>query len=228
MEADTLCSSCTIGSCALYTLSESELKSMESRAHKTSFARNEIVRKQDTPLQSIIYLRKGFVKEFLANEHRSDQVIQLIKPRSYIGLQGVCTNSSSAFSYQAITDVEVCFIDKSTFSDLIRGNGSFAREILISMSQESTNNQKRFLNLNQTQIFGKVAGMLNYLREDVYESDVFNLELTRSELGQMVSSTRESVTRALRWFHKEKIIQMIQNRITILDGERLNEIARRG
>ncbi len=201
---------------------------MESRTHPTNFYKGEIIRRQDTPLDSIIYLRHGYVKEYMLHERYSDQVIQIIKPRSYIGMQGLCTNQGSIFSYQAITDVEVCFIDKSIFSDLIRGNGNFAREILISMSQESISNHKRFLSLNQTQIFGKVAGLLIYLSEEVYENTNFELYLKRAELAQMVASTRESVTKALIWFRSEGIIEMDENRIRLIDLERLNEIARKG
>ncbi|MEX0986672.1 MAG: Crp/Fnr family transcriptional regulator [Bacteroidales bacterium] len=228
MNTTIRCSSCNIGSCAIYTLTTTELRNMESETHQTSFRRGEILRKQETPLNSVIYLRSGYVKEFIMHDRIADQVIQLIKPRSYIGLQGLCTNTASVFTYQAITDAEVCFIEKETFSKIIRGNGNFAREILIALSHESISNQKRFLSLNQTQIFGKVAGLLIYLSEEVYENGNFELQLKRAELAQMVGSTRESVTRALKWFHNEKIIQLEKNMVRLEQKERLLEIAKRG
>jgi len=201
---------------------------MESNRYKVRYEKGELLRKQYTPLDYIIYLRDGYVKEYLWHENLPDQVIQLIKPRSYIGLQGACTNTSNVFSYQAITAVDVCLIDKATFQNLIEGNGKFAAEILKALSQESISNQKRFLSLNQTQIFGKAAGLLKYLSEEVYESSSFELHLKREELAQMVASTRESVTRALLWFHNEEIIHMSKNHIIILDYERLAEMAKRG
>jgi CRP-like cAMP-binding protein len=228
MNEKLACSNCTIGSCAIYTLSYDELRNMETDTYQTAYRKGEILRKQDTPLDSVIYLRQGYVKEFMRHQSVADQVIQLIKPRSYIGLQMLCTNTSSVFSYQAITDVEVCFIEKVTFSKLIRGNGNFAREILVSLSHESMSNHKRFLSLNQTQTFGKVAGLLIYLSEEVYDNREFELQLKRAELAQMVASTRESVTRALKWFHNEGIIFMDRNHLVIEQKDRLTEIAKRG
>ncbi len=228
MSALIACDICTVGSCAIYTLSSEELKRMESNKYQINFKKGELLRKQDTPMEFVIYLRSGYVKEFMKHDKLPDQVIQLIKPRSYIGLQGACTSSASIFSYQAITDAEVCFIEKSTFSNLIRGNGNFAREILIALSNETVSNHKRFLSLNQTQIFGKVAGLMIYLSEEVYENNVFELHLTRAELAQMVAVTRESVTRAMKWFHNEGIINMEKQLITIKDESRLYEIAKRG
>ena len=228
MNEKLTCSHCSIGSCAVYALTEDELRYMETDTHQTSYRKGEILRKQDTPLDSVIYLRSGYVKEYMRHQSVDDQVIQLIKPRSYIGLQMLCTNTSSVFSYQAVTDIDVCFIEKNTFSKLIRGNGNFAREILVSLSHESMSNHRRFLSLNQTQTFGKVAGLLIYLSEEVYESMEFDLQLKRAELAQMVASTRESVTRALKWFHDEGIINLEKNRLTIEQLERLSDIAKRG
>lgn len=222
------CSNCTIGSCAIYTLSPGELVEMESFTCQASYSKGEILRKQGTPIESVIYLRSGYVKEYMSNEGIDDQVIQLIKPRSYIGLQGLCTSSPSVFSYQAVTDTEICFVEKTHFREIIRGNGNFAAEILTALSRESLSNHKRFLSLNKTQIFGKVAGLLIYLSEEIYESDRFEPMLKRSELAQMIASTRESVSRTLWKFHNEGIIQMKGNMIRIMQKERLSELAKRG
>jgi CRP/FNR family transcriptional regulator len=228
VNTQNICSDCTFASCAIYTLSNPELESMQSNRYQVKYDRGELLRKQFMPVDYIIYLRDGYVKEYLWHENQPDQVVQVIKPRTYIGLQGACTNTSSTFSYQAITPVDVCLIEKETFTHLIEGNGKFASEILKALSKESISNHKRFLSLNQTQIFGKVAGLLKYLSEDVYENRTFELHLKREELAQMVASTRESVTRAIKWFHNEGVIEMTRNHVQILQYERLVEMAKRG
>jgi CRP-like cAMP-binding protein len=73
-----------------------------------------------------------------------------------------------------------------------------------------------------------VAGLIIYLSEEVYESPVFELQVKRAELAQMIASTRESVTRALKWFHNEGIIHLEKNLVSIEQRERLMEIAKRG
>lgn len=228
MVQPNICVGCEVGSCALITLKSSELEHMGTKAYHAEFRQGEIIRKQETPLDSIIYVRSGFVKEYISYPNAPDQVIQIIKPRTYIGLQGIGNNPLSIFSYQSITRTEICFIERSVFRELIRGNGSFAEQLLISLGQESVNNHKRFLSLNQTQTFGKVAGLLLYFSEEIYNHNTFNLYLKRAELAQMVASTRESVTRVLRWMHNEGLISMDKNMISILDKPRLEELAKKG
>lgn len=222
------CFTCDKASCALLTLKEIEIREMELQTSHTSMRNRDLLLRQGAPFHSIIYLRTGFVKEFVINDHSPDQIVQIIKPKSYIGLQSLFSNKESAFSYQSITDIELCYIQQHTFSELIKDNGSFAREILISVSNETLRNQKRILGLNQKQIFGKVADTILYLSTQVYEKDEFELKLSRTELAQMIASTRESVTKALLWFHEQEMIKMYKNRTTILDHKRLSEIAKKG
>jgi len=222
------CFSCDKASCALLTLNDTEVYEMELQTSHTEMRNGDLLLRQGAPFHSIIYLRSGFVKEFVINNHSPDQIVQLIKPKSYIGLQSLFSNKDSAFSYQSITDIELCYIQQHTFSELIKNNGSFAREILIAVSNETLGNQKRILGLNQKQIFGKVADTVLYLSTEVYDNNEFDLKLSRTELAQMIASTRESVTKALLWFHEQGMIKMKKNRITILDQTRLKDISRKG
>jgi len=222
------CITCEKASCALLTLSPAEVKEMEEHTNNTTMDSGDLLLRQHTPFQSIIYLRSGYVKEFVINENSPDQIAQVIKPMSYIGLQSLFTDEVSAFSYKSITNIEVCYIQSKTFNSLIKMNGEFAMEILIAVSNETLSNQKRILGLNQKQIFGKVADIIIYLSHQVYESDQFDLHLSRSELSEMITSTRESVTRALLWFQQEGIIRMEKGRVEILDITRLEEISKKG
>ncbi len=224
----TSCSNCSFGSCAIVALSSSELRAMEKETWQADFSQGAIIRVQNDPVDAVIYLRSGFVKEYARHQTMPDQVIQIIKPRSYIGLHSLCTDTTSAFSYQAISEIEICFIRKTKFSQLIRGNGHFAREIIKCLSTESMSNHRRFLSLNRNQTYGKVAGLLLYLSEEIYGNRSFGLQLKRAELAQLVASTRESITRALRWLHTENVINMDKNHVTIVNFERLSEIARHG
>lgn len=230
MTSKIRCTSCSYSSCALEKLAIHELEKMETTTYQSSFSRGEMIRKQDTPYNSIIYLRKGYIKEYLYHDNSADQVIQIIKPMSYIGLMGVYSNANatSLYSYKAITDVELCFIDKPTFSDLVTGNGAFASEILYALSEESMKNHHRFLSLNKNQTYGKVAGLLLYLSENVFEDSKFEIWLSRTEMAQMIASTRESVTRALGWFQKENLINLNRNKISIIDSARLSRISEKG
>lgn len=225
---DISCFECDKASCAFLTLKESEIREMEAQTSHTEMRKGDLMLRQGAPFHSIIYLRSGYVKEFVINDHSSDQIVQLIKPKSYIGLQSLFSSKESTFSYQAITDIELCFIQQHTFSNRIKNNGGFAREILISVSKETLGNQSRILGLNQKQIFGKVADTILYMAQDVFVKDEFDLMLSRSELAQMIASTRESVTKALLWFDQQGMINMNKNRIKILDNTRLKEISKKG
>ncbi len=229
MSIETItCLKCDKASCAVLTLDENEVQELEKHTSHTNMRAGDLLLRQGAPFHSIIYLRSGYVKEFVINDNGPDQIVKIIKPKSYIGLQSLFSSKESAFSYQSITDIKICYIEQHIFSSRIENNGNFAREILASLSNESLGTQMRILGLNQKQIFGKVADTILYMAEQVYDSKEFDLKLSRTELAQMIASTRESVTKALIWFHQEEMIEMNRNRINILDNVRLKEIAKKG
>lgn len=75
---------------------------------------------------------------------------------------------------------------------------------------------------------GRLAHALFYLKDQVYVSNPFNLNLTKSELASLIGTSRESVSRLLREFHDAGIIEMNKNVIKILDEEKLEEIKLKG
>jgi CRP-like cAMP-binding protein len=54
--------------------------------------------------------------------------------------------------------------------------------------------------LTLKQIRGKIADVLLELSEKIYESDIFSVPLTQEDLGNLVDSSRESVSRVLTEF----------------------------
>ena len=201
---------------------------MEMHTHQSDIPQAEMLMRQHTPVHSIIYLRSGYLKEFVAHENRPNQVVQILREGTYIGLPALFGNKTCNFSYKALSDIEVCFIEKNTFQSLVHSNIRFSNEILHSMSSDTLRNQLRILALTQKQSFGKVADTLLYLARQVYESRSFDMQLTRTELAQMIASTRENVTKTLRRLMNEGIIFLKGSYIKILQMEQLEEIAKNG
>lgn len=63
---------------------------------------------------------------------------------------------------------------------------------------------------------------------DIYKSDSFVLPVKRDEMAQMLGYSKESVINTLSKFNKENIIIVQDKKITILDKNKLNNIAKNG
>ena len=67
-----------------------------------------------------------------------------------------------------------------------------------------------------------------YLSEMIYESDSFNLSLTRTELGAMIGTTRETITRILHEYTENDMISIQGKKVKILNKEMLQRISDAG
>jgi CRP-like cAMP-binding protein len=227
---DTLlkCSFCSVKSCAVSVLSPDELELLSDNCAGVSLKKGEILYKEGTLSNFIIYLRSGLVKESVIGINGKEQIVQIIKPLFYIGVSTMLGAKVSHFNYKVLLDAEVCYIDSTIFKKLVHQNGHFAFEIMTALCRENLGNYHRFVENNQKQLYGRLADSLFYFSQDIFNSKSFEFPVTQKDLAAMISTTRESVSRGLSKFCKEKIISIDAGIVSILNIERLYDISKNG
>lgn len=222
------CETCTDKSCAVQTLSSNDLALLSDNYRETSFEKGEIVMSEGDCTDYVVYLRSGLVKEYGKGEQNQEYILQVIKPRSYLGLHSIFSDSLNHYSYMALTNVRVCYIKLAVFSSFVKENGQFGYEILSSVCNDSLQNYHRFIDQHQKKIYGKVADALLYFSTVIFESPNFNLPLSRKEISHMIGTSRESVSKQICGFEADQIIKVNGRNISILDMEKLQQISRIG
>ena len=222
------CSTCQERFCAVSSLTDTQLTSLEYNCREVSLRKGDHIYHQGSLTSHIVYLRQGLVMEYKKGEGGRDQILQIVKSLSYLGLHSLFGDRVNNYSYKALTDIRVCYIDVDAFKKLVRENGDFGYEILVSVCKESLNSHHRFLNTYSKQTYGKVADALLYFGNVVFANPNFVLPLTRDELGSLIGITRESASRALTHFLHEGYILIQGAQISILQAEALEKISKRG
>jgi len=222
------CHDCIEKSCAVSKLGSHELALLNENSREREFKAGEVILHEGSLTSHIIYLKSGLVKEYLKVPNQKEQILQIVKSLSYLGLPSLFGDRVNNYSYAAMTDIRVCYIDMNVFQTFIRENGNFAFEILVSISRDSLNNFHRVMSQSQKKAYGKVADALQYFSQYVYESDSFVLPFTRQEFADLIGISRESATRVLTHFHQEGILKVDLKHITILQSGKLSNIGIHG
>jgi len=132
------------------------------------------------------------------------------------------------FSATAISETKVCFIGFDIFKEFVLQNGEFAYEIIIELSKNELFNIKKCINQIQKQGPGKIAEALLYFSEEIFDNEVFDLPLTRNELGDLTCTSRETTSRILTDFSQNGIIKVNKKKISILNKKKLEKISETG
>ncbi|MEI7500560.1 MAG: Crp/Fnr family transcriptional regulator [Bacteroidota bacterium] len=222
------CRDCKEKSCAAAALKLEEIDLVNENRTETGFKKGDIILHEGSMTSHIIYLKSGLVKEYVKNQNEKEQILQIVKKYSYLGLQSLFGDRINHYSYAALEDIKVCYIDINVFNQLIRKNGNFAYEILVSISRDNLNNFHRFMRQSQKNTYGRVADALLYFQKIIYESWEFEIPFSRQEFADLIGLSRESATRVLTKFKDDGILAINGRRIDILNQDLLLQISKHG
>ena len=101
----------------------------------------------------------------------------------------------------------------------------FALSIMQKISKVSDMIILESLTVRKKNIHGRVAYILLFFADQIYEDKYFELPLNRREIAEFIGKTTENVIRTLSEFRKDGIIKIFGKFIEIVDKEKLQQIS---
>jgi CRP/FNR family transcriptional regulator len=221
------CKVCAIKSKAASKLSAEEIEKLSFSCALVKFRKGDSLIRQGTFSTNVAYLRSGLAKIHIAGPYH-EQIVRIVKAPSYLGLPTTFGDKINQYSVTVIEAAEVCFIDISAFRYLLNVNHDFSYEIMLELCRNELEVFYRCANRTQKQIRGKIADVLIELSERIYNSKIFIIPLTQEDLGNLVDSSRESVSRVLNEFEKDGIIRLSGKKVEIINKKSLMLISANG
>jgi CRP/FNR family transcriptional regulator, polysaccharide utilization system transcription regulator len=209
-------------------LSPEELEKVNEKRYEVHFNAGETIFKQGTSLTHIICMTSGLLKVYLEGYNKKNYILELIKPGEVVGGPGLYTDDRHHFSVSAVIDSTACFLETSVFQDLIQNNNNFAIELIRRGNLRDIRNFDRIINLTQKQMPGRVADTLLYIYKVIYKTNPCYLMVSRQELAEMSSLTKESFIRILKEFKDTGLISLEGNELKILNEKALQNISDNG
>ena len=220
----TNCKECVYRSWAFKNLSADELKLINAKKVEKLYRKGENICQEGDDISSFMYLQNGLVKIYKTEVNRKEHIISIAKPKDFIGLLSIFSNTKHIYSISAIEDSIVCFVDLKIIKNLIKTNGIFAIDFFEKISSISDSVIKTRIDINTRQLRGRIAYILLFLSKHIYSSEKFNLPISRKEIAELIDMSTENVIRVLSEFRKDKLIQIEGKSIEILDIKKLEKI----
>jgi CRP/FNR family transcriptional regulator len=221
------CILCTEKSAAACKLSPEDNNILSKNSLSVPFKKGDFILRQGTYSTNVAYLKKGLVKIQIVGPYFT-QVVKIVQPGNYLGLPTTIGDKINQYSVVAIDDSEVCFIDITIFRKMLSENPDFSNQIILELCRSELKSYQNCVRRTQKQIRGKVADMLLDFAENIYKSDSFSMQINQEEMGNLVDSSRESISRVLNEFVRDGVINMIGKKIELLDKEHLRIVSTRG
>lgn len=221
------CKTCSIKSKAASKLRDDEIEKLSFNCALVKFHKGDQLIKQGSFSSNVAYLRSGLAKIHIEGPYH-EQIVRIVKAPGYLGLPTTFGDKINQYSVTVIEAAEVCFIGIETFRDLLKTNHEFSYEIMIELCKNELEVFCRCANRTQKQIRGRIADVLLEFSDKIYNSAIFTLPITQEDLGDLVDSSRESISRVLAEFDKDGIIKIVGKKIEIRNKKSLLLISANG
>ncbi len=230
MANNNLCScvDCVVRWRCFNGLDKDQLSFLNDNRFEAKFKPGENIFKQGSPASNAVFLAQGLAKLYMEGQGNKNFLLSIAKPGEMIIGPGIYTNSKHIFSVTALNDVKACFIDARFIKDLVKANSNFAEAFLTDVSYGAQRYIYKLLSMTQKKMPGRVAEILLYLADKIFESDKFTMILSRQELAEMSGMAKESVVRILKDFADEGIISSGCPQFEILKKDKLIMICENG
>jgi DNA-binding response OmpR family regulator len=174
----------------------------------------------------LFFVVKGKVKTFRVNEDGKELIISIYKDGDFMGYTSLLEETTYTDNAEAMEDSEVMLIPKSDFYALLNTDTQVAKSFIKLLSRNLVEREEALLNLAYNSLRKRVAtGLLHvYDKFKKAPGDKPKLEIPREDLAQVVGTATESLIRTLSDFKNEKLIDISEGKISLLNEEKLKNL----
>ena len=209
-------------------LPKSVLAELDEISSTSSYARDAILFVEGQEPRGIFVICNGRVKLSTSSSYGKSILVRVAEAGEMVGLPGCISGKPYELTAEALEPLQANFIPREAFLQFLRQRGEVAVRIAEILSQiyQATLSEVRYLGLS-TSTAEKLARFLLDLPADAtQEKGQFRatLTLTHKEIAEMIGASRETVTRLLASFKRERLVKVRGSTLIIANRAGLEKL----
>lgn len=171
----------------------------------------------------LFYIQKGKVKTYKTNDDGKELTVGLFGEGDYVGYTAILQGTVYKETAETIEDSTLAIVAKEDFEMLLKSNKQVSKQFIYLLAQNVTEREKQLVGIAYNSLRKRVAEALVLLQKK-YTKDAegkFSIHISREDLAHIAGTATESIIRTLSDFKSEKLIDIKDGSIIILDERRL-------
>jgi CRP/FNR family transcriptional regulator len=201
----------------------------ESLFQHVQFKTGQRIHTIGQPFDTLYIVHSGFLKTVLIDEFGNEQVLSFPMKGDLFGVDGIHTRRYASEAV-ALSNCDLILLPFKKFTALGRTHPELEHAMYSVMSRELVREQSMVSMLGALSAEARVARFLVSLADRFgemgYSNKLFNLRMTRHEIGSYLGLTLETVSRTLSAFNEIGMITVDQRSIGIKDADALRTLRR--
>ena len=190
-----------------------------------NYNKKQILYQENKRPRFLYYLVKGKVKGYKIHEDGKEYITDIYSSGDFIGYTALIEDMNYDDSTTIMEESDILQIPREDFQQMIYGDISIAAKFIRIVTQNVKEKEERLLSLAYSSLRKRVAKALVDLNAK-FNDDGENrsLEISREDLAHYIGTATESLIRTLSDFKSEKLIEIKEGKIRILDLNKLKNL----
>jgi DNA-binding response OmpR family regulator len=207
------------------TLVEAENMLIENRDIEL-FRKKQLIYKEGNRPNKLLYVVSGKVRTFKRNDEGKELAVEIHHEGDFFGYTALFENCNYKESADALENSEIAMIPKEDFEQLLSSHPGVTYKFIKLLAHEMIEMEEHLLHLAYDSLRKKVADALLVLMRKYIPSPAgtYTFNISRENLATLAGTATESLIRTLGDFKDEKIIDIKDGYIIILNEKKLSNM----
>ena len=204
-------------------LSKKEKEDIIKFSNTKSYSKGTLIHSNDNECLGLIMLIKGSIRIYMLSDEGKEITLYNIEENDIEVLSASCVFNQITFDTELIAkeDCKLLIVSVNYLSKLIEENIYVRSYVYESLADRFSD---VMWSIQQILFFKIDQRIASYLIDKANKEKTLTLSTTQENIALEINSAREVVTRMLKKFQKEKLIEINRKEITIIDKENLLKI----
>lgn len=186
------------------------------------YRKGEIIFREGGIPTGIYHIKSGRVKKYKSTAKGREQIIYLCSEGELLGYHAVLAEERYPDSTAALTVSEITFFPRESFLQALSHSSALSNRLLKALAHEFSLFINTFTTLATKTVRERLAFNLLLLEEkfkSAATTDPVEIQLSRTDMANMIGTAKETLVRLLKDFKQKKLIQTTSASIRIINRE---------
>lgn len=204
---------------------EKALKSFVEGRHLDKYKKRQRIFTEGNHPIRLYYVEKGKVKISKTNEDGKEFIVQIVNEGEFFGYIAMLQDTVYSANAEALEDSEIAAIPKNEFEELMNSNPEVSRKFIKLLANDIAEKEDQLIRIAYNSLRKKVAdALLTVHKKYKVSAEKFNINLSRENLASIAGTATESLIRTLTDFKSEKLIDIQDGKIAIINERKLETL----
>jgi CRP-like cAMP-binding protein len=193
------------------------MNSFNQSSNLQKFKKKQVIYGEGNHPSQLFYIKKGIVKTYKCNCEGKELITGIYGEGEFLGYVALLEETVYKDVAVAVEYVELAVIPKDEFEYLMESDWQVARQFINMLAKDISEKEKLLVGLAYNSLRKKVAEALIFLSRKYKDA----IKISRDNLAAIAGTATESLIRTLGEFRQEKLIEISEGYITIVNEAKL-------